>query len=164
MRSLLPANGTKFHLKMKFMYTSVIALMGGVFLAIQAGFNSQLGSQLKNPVIAVISTSLFSFILSVFVFWFSGKDVPSLNEIKRISWYLWGIGSLFSVVGISIYFYTIPKIGIATMITLGLVGQLVFAIVAGHFGWLGTPKEPLTFIRLLGALCLLSGIVLINIK
>ena len=138
--------------------------MGGVFLAIQAGYNSQLGSQLKNPVIAIISTSLFSFILSVFAFLFSGKSVPPLDEMKRISWYLWGIGSLFSVVGISIYFYSIPKIGMATMITLGLVGQLLFAFIAAHFGWLGSPREPITFIRLLGALCLLSGIVLINIK
>ncbi|MDO6782459.1 DMT family transporter, partial [Marinovum sp. 1_MG-2023] len=65
---------------------------------------------------------------------------------------------------ISLYYYTIPKLGISTMISFGLFGQLTFSIIAGHFGWLNLPLEPLTFKRLLGFFVMMFGIILINIK
>lgn len=143
---------------------SVLSLIGGVFLAVQAGFNSQLGQALKNPIVAVAISSLISFILTAGYLMISGKSFPSWPQVTAVPSYLWIVGGLFSVIGISIYFYSIPKIGISTMITLGLSGQLLFAIVAGHFGWLNLPREPLTLTRVLGALSLLAGIILINSK
>ena len=54
---------------MKLLLLYLLAFTGGVFLAIQAGFNSQLGSLLKQPVLAVIATSISSaFFGSLFIF------------------------------------------------------------------------------------------------
>lgn len=143
---------------------SAIAFTGGIFLAAQGVFNSQLGVLLKNPllasVIAFFSSTIFAFLFVII----SVKNPPSLALVKNVPFYLWFTGGLLSVIGISFYYYTIPKLGISTMISIGLCGQIIFSIIAGHFGLLGLPIEPITLKRVIGVLSMISGIFLINFK
>ncbi len=143
---------------------SIIAILGGMFLAAQAGLNSYLGLLLKNPILASIvaffSSTIFAFAFVIF----SVTSIPTWIVIKQIPFYLWFTGGLFSVIGIVLYYYTIPKLGISTMISLGLFGQLTFSMLAGHYGWLNLPVEPITIRRILGIITMISGILLINIK
>ena len=149
---------------MKLILNYILAFTGGVFLAVQAGFNTQLGSVLKQPVLAVVSTSIASAVFGIlFVIIFS-KNSIQLHTIQQVPWYLWFIGGLFSMIGISLYFYTIPKLGISKMIVFGLCGQLIFSLIAGKYGWLNLPVEMLTTKRILGAFAMLIGIILINSK
>ncbi|WKN31224.1 DMT family transporter [Porifericola rhodea] len=141
---------------------SLLAFTGGVFLAVQGGLNAQLGVLLKNPLLA----SLVAFFCSAtFAFCFvllSVKHLPDVQEIKSVPYYLWFSGGLFSVLGISLYYYTIPRLGVSSMISLGLCGQVIFSVIAGHFAWFGLPQEPLGIKRLIGILILISGIIIIN--
>jgi len=90
------------------------------------------------------------------------KDIPKTSYLLTIPKHLWFTGALFSVIGIGLYYYTIPKLGISTMISLGLFGQLIFSAVAGHYGWFGLPQEPMVTKKILGLLTMMVGIVLIN--
>ncbi|WP_335964741.1 DMT family transporter [Galbibacter sp. PAP.153] len=99
----------------------------------------------------------------VFVLLFS-KDNISIHTAKQVPCYLWFVGGLFSVTGITLYYFAIPKIGIAKMMALGLCGQLIFSIIAGHFGWLNLPVEPITTKRLTGMAAMILGILLITSK
>ena len=141
----------------------IVAIIGGAFLAIQGGLNSYLGVLLKNPMIATF-VAFFSSTIFAFVFFLGIKNPPTWVEMKQIPTYLWFTGGLFSVLGISLYYYIIPKLGISTMISLGLFGQIAFSVIAGHFGWLNLPMEPITLKRGLGLIIMMSGIILINIK
>lgn len=149
---------------MKSILFYLLAYVGGVFLAAQAGFNTQLGAILKQPILAVIATSVASTVFGIVAFLFVGKGTFQLQSIVEVPWYLWFIGGLFSMIGISLYFYTIPKLGISKMIALGLCGQLIFSLIAGKFGWLNLPVEPLTSKRLIGSFAMIVGIILINTK
>lgn len=142
----------------------ILAIIGGVFLAIQAGFNSQLGNYLKEPLVAVITTSISSVVFGVFILLVLSRENIHTLEFSQVPWYLWFIGGLFSVSGISIYFYVIPKLGISKMIALGLCGQLVFSLIAGKYGWFNLPIEPITSKRLIGTISMITGIILFNIK
>ncbi len=143
---------------------AVTAFLGGIFLAIQAGFNAHLGVVIRKPLLASVSTSLSSAVFAaVFLLAFS-KELPGINLIKQVPWYLWFIGGLFSMMGITLYLYSIPKLGISRMISLGLCGQLIFSMIATHFGWLNLPMEPITWKKLIGAVAMLVGIILINSK
>ncbi|EZH72347.1 hypothetical protein ATO12_23120 [Aquimarina atlantica] len=149
---------------MKLVIIYILAFVGGVFLAIQAGFNTQLGSIIKQPLLAVISTSIASAFFGCILILFVGKETIQLNTFQQVPWYLWFIGGLFSTVGITLYFYTIPKLGISKMITFGLCGQLIFSVIAGKFGWLNLPIEPITTKRLIGVFSMIIGIILMNTK
>lgn len=143
---------------------SGLAILGGVFLAAQGGLNSNLGVLLKNPLLASVIAFFSSTIFAAGFVILSSKTSPDWAELKQIPIYLWFTGGLCSVLGISLYYYTIPKLGISTMISLGLFGQIAFSIIAGHFGWLNLPLEPITFKRGLGLFIMMSGIILINTK
>lgn len=151
-------------LAMRLFFLSALGLAGGVFLAVQAGFNSQLGSTLKQPILAVIASSVSSVVFGCLILLLVNKDSIQNVTTSQVPWYLWFIGGLFSVIGIAIYFYNIPKIGISKMIALGLCGQLLFSLIAGKYGWLNVPVEPITTKRFLGAVAMLVGIILINTK
>jgi transporter family-2 protein len=142
----------------------ILAFFGGICLAIQAAFNTQLSVMLKQPILATISTSVSSVVFASLLLLFVRKEIPSLKIIKIIPWHLWFIGGMFSVIGVSIYFFTIPKIGISKMISLGLCGQLVFSVVAGHFGWLNLPLDPATWKKIIGIIAMIIGILFINSK
>jgi len=145
-------------------YIFVLAFIGGVFLAIQGGLNAQLGVLLRNPLlaslIAFFSSTLFALVFVLFNF----KSLPTIIQVKEVPFYLWFTGGFFSVIGISLYYYTIPKLGISTMISIGLCGQLIFAVIAGNYGWLNLPLEPITLKKTIGTASMILGIVLINIK
>lgn len=149
---------------MRLFLLSALGLAGGVFLAVQAGFNSQLGSTLKQPILAVIASSISSVVFGCLILLFISKESIQNMTTTQVPWYLWFIGGLFSVLGIAIYFYNIPKIGISKMIALGLCGQLIFSLIAGKYGWLDLPVEPITTKRLVGTIAMLTGIILFNIK
>lgn len=142
----------------------ILAFSGGIFLAMQAGFNTQLSGYLKQPVLAAIATSVFSVVFACLYVLISGRELPGLDQARGIPWYLWGAGGLFSVLGITLYFHTIPRLGISKMIALGLCGQLIFSMIAGKYGWLSLPQEPITFKRLLGALSMILGMILLNTR
>ncbi|UII31461.1 DMT family transporter [Fulvivirga ulvae] len=142
----------------------ILAFTGGVFLAMQAAFNTQLGAILKQPLIAVVAASATSTIFGGLMLLFYHKENFQMTDAHQVPWYLWFIGGVFSMVGITLYFYTIPKLGISRMIALGLCGQLLFSLIAGKYGWLNLPVEPLTPKRLLGGIAMIIGIILINSK
>ena len=141
-----------------------LAFLGGVFLAVQGGYNSQLGVMLRNPLMASLVAFFFSATFALLFLLIGQQSPPSLLQVKTIPLHLWFTGALFSVIGISLYYYTMPKLGIANMISLGLFGQLIFSVVAGHFGWFGLPPEPANLKRMLGVVAMITGIVLINNK
>lgn len=141
---------------------SILAFIGGVFLAIQAGLNTNLGVLLKNPLLASVVAFVASSLFAITFVTFSIKEIPSIQNLKEIPFYLWFTGGLFSVIGISIYYYTIPKLGVSKMISLGLCGQLFFAVIAGHYGWFNLPTEPITYKRSIGLLAMITGIFLIK--
>lgn len=141
-----------------------LAFIGGVFLAVQGALNAHLGVLLKNPLLASVAAYFFSTLFAVAFALASTENIPKWEEMKQITWYMWFIGGFFSVVGISLYYFTIPKLGISTMISLGLCGQILFSVIAGHFGWLDLPTEPITIKRMIGVLSMITGILLINLK
>ncbi|MBC9796689.1 DMT family transporter [Sinomicrobium weinanense] len=143
---------------------SALAFLGGIFLAAQGSYNAHLGVLLKNPFLASVTAFFFSTIFALIVAAISLKQLPDRETIQHIPFYLWFIGGLFCVLGISLYYYTIPRLGISTMISLGLCGQLIFAVIAGHFGWLNLPTEPITLKKTIGVISMIAGILLINLK
>ena len=51
----------------------------------------------------------------------------------------------------------IPRLGVATVLTLMIVGQLLSSLVFDRCGLLGMPQHQITPVRLLGATSLIAG-------
>lgn len=145
-------------------FLSCLAFIGGIFLAIQASLNANLGVILKRPMLASVAQSVSSTVFALVIVALTVRSLPGAYTIKQVPLYLWFTGGLFSVLGISLYYFTIPKLGLPTMISIGLSGQLVFAVVAAHFGWLNMPMEPISLKKVLGVCFMIAGIIFIKLK
>ena len=58
--------------------------------------------------------------------------------------------------------YAAPRIGLATLITIGIAGQIAVALLLDQFGALGLPKDPINLGRIAGALLVIVGVVLVR--
>jgi len=141
---------------------SIFALSSGAAIAIQAAMNAQLGSLLKNPLLATFvafSSSIVFTLLAVVIY---TRAYPSIEIMKSIPKYLWFSGGILSAFGISVFYYLIPKMGIGSMMSFALTGQLIVAVIAGHYGWFDLPVKQLSLGKVLGVATLIVGITLVN--
>lgn len=76
-------------------------------------------------------------------------------------WYFW-TGGLMGTIIVGSGLLLAPRLGAATFIGVLIAGQLTGSLLLDHFGALGYPVIRFSATRLLGALFLLLGVVLIR--
>ncbi|WDE13817.1 DMT family transporter [Thalassomonas haliotis] len=143
-------------------YLSLLALIAGAAIATQTSMNAQLGVMLKNPLLATSVAFVSSIFFTLCGVLLVNREIPSVDMVREVPVYLWFTGGAFSAFGLGCFYYLIPKMGIGAMLSAALTGQLLLAMVAGHFGWFDLPVKPITLAKLAGVVALISGIVLIN--
>jgi transporter family-2 protein len=55
-----------------------------------------------------------------------------------------------------------PRLGAATFISITIAGQVFVSILLDHFGVVGFAARPVTASRLLGALLLIAGVLMVR--
>ena len=129
----------------------------GGLLAAKSGLNARL-SVLTQDILLATTAGLLAALLCV-----SGLLVVSAHEtlpqasLARIPLYLWGAGGVLTAAASLSVYWLIPRFGITSVIALGLAGQLVTSLIAGHLGWFGMPRSDVTLPRLVGAAAVLAG-------
>ncbi|MGH1335317.1 MAG: DMT family transporter [Aureispira sp.] len=141
-----------------------LAMIGGVFLTVQSALNAQLTLLLRHPMFTSVVAFFCSAVFALVAVLLFVRTTPTAAIIKQVPFYLWFTGGGCSVLGISLYYYVIPKLGLSTTITFGLFGQLFFAVIAGHYGWFHLPSTPISTKKIIGMLALVIGIAFINSK
>jgi transporter family-2 protein len=139
------------------MLVLIIGLAGGVAVGLQGPLTSLMSARLGT-------------IESVFIVHMGGAVLAGLPLLvtrggnlgawRSVPWYALAAGALGLVV-LSAVSYTIPRIGVATTVTLIVVAQLVTAALLDHFGLLGATVRLLDPARLFGILILFAGTWLI---
>jgi transporter family-2 protein len=70
-------------------------------------------------------------------------------------------GGLFGAFYVAVSTIVAAELGASSLLALALAGQLAMALVVDHFGWLGMPENPITWVRLVGVALLGTGVWLI---
>ena len=143
-------------------YLSFLALAAGAAIAIQATMNSQLGVLLKSSMMGTTIAFLFSLIFTISAMLISAKSYPNLDEVKSVPLYLWFTGGALSAFGVGMFYYLIPKMGVGSMMSYALSGQILIAIIASHLGWFDLPVKPINTVKITGVILLIVGVLLIN--
>jgi transporter family-2 protein len=129
------------------------------------GILSGVAVGLQSPLASMISQRL-GMLESIFIIHIGGALlilIPlvilkggNLGDWRSLPWYALGAGSMGLVVvsGIS---FMIPRVGVATAITLIIAGQLVLSAILDHYGLLGVAIRPMDLARLLGLLVVFVG-------
>ena len=133
-------------------FVVVVGLVGGVAVAVQAAFAGIITEQLgvlENALI--VFGGGFLVALTLILVNQGGK----IKGWQSLPWYVFLAGPLGIVIITSIGF-AIPRIGLASTLTLIVVSQLIIGVVLDHFGWLAVLR-PMDLNRAIGILLLFIG-------
>jgi len=139
----------------------LVCLLAGALMPLQAGVNAQLARWVGNPV----SASLVSFAVGTLaLFAYSAATRPALPAAATVAsapWWVWA-GGLFGAVFVTAAAAFAPRLGAATFISITIAGQMFVSILLDQFGLVGFAARPATPLRLVGALLLVAGVLLIR--
>lgn len=146
------------------MQTSYIAmillLIAGALTAIQGPSNARLSAGLGS----VINGAFFSFIIGTLALGIIALFMqvrPEGQAVRSIPWWGW-IGGLYGCLFVTSIAWGIPKLGVATTMTLVVAGQLILGVILDHYGALGTPSQTISWARLGGIVMIVGGALLVR--
>lgn len=143
------------------LFLMLLAFVAGTSFVIQQAVNSNLRIELGSVWWAGFISYLGGTIVMLFMVFLMRAPLLPSNLISRSTWWLWS-GGLFGAIYIAISILLLPRLGAFTVITLIVVGQLVTSLVFDHLGILNLPHYPISVTRIMGAIFLLVGAVLIR--
>lgn len=138
----------------------VLAVIGGVLLAVQAPTNAMLGKASGSPIVAAfISFLIGTLALGGVVAATSGRLLAP--ELKAVPWYAW-VGGFYGAFFVAVAAFGAPRVGVGVLLTAAIAGQLAAALVLDHYGLLGLERHPVTLTRALGFVLVLVGAALVR--
>jgi transporter family-2 protein len=135
----------------------VFTVFLGIVLAVHLAMNGRVGAALDNPR---VGNALFWSIgaLTAIVIGLTGWRTGALDGLRTISPILLTAGALGACLVFAIA-WMLPNVGARFVFITLIAGQVLGGMILSHFGWLGSPVQPLTFVNLVGAIIMLVGVV-----
>ena len=138
----------------------VLALVAGAALAVQAAINARLSLATGHPLTAgVISfaVGLLCLLAGVVVL---RIRIPAMNALGALPAWAWA-GGVLGAVYIALAILVVPKLGTAALVAFVVAGQMAASLALDHFGAFGLAEQSINLWRILCALLLTAGVVLI---
>ncbi|HYE17027.1 MAG TPA: DMT family transporter [Tepidisphaeraceae bacterium] len=147
---------------MKFLLMAMV-VVSGMTIPVQIAANKRLDQALKSPVLPVAMTLL----IGAAVAWLIVGLVPAargeIGGARAAPWWAW-VGGFLIVYAITTQILNARQEGAGAVIALVVAGQLAAALVIDHFGWLGMKREAINWWKVLGAVLLVAGAWLMQVK
>lgn len=139
----------------------LLAIAAGAVLPLQAALNGKMGNAVGDPVYAAFisfvvgSIGLFAYIMA------DSTDLSSISKVGALHWSVWTAGILGAFY-VACVIILAPKLGVALTFGLVVAGQLGISLILDNYGLLGIPVHAINWQRILGALLVTLGVVLIR--
>jgi transporter family-2 protein len=142
---------------------SLLGILSGAFIAVQAPINAQLARGLGMPVAA----AFFSFLSGTVVL---GIVTVAMTRTQGISldWkapapWLFVVGGLLGGFYVTLSTVLVPRIGAAALMAFLVAGQLIAGMVLDRIGFLGFAVREISLGRVAGAVLLMAGALLVRL-
>lgn len=139
------------------------AIIVGFSLASQAGVNSQLRTVLASPIQAAFISFLIGTVVLGIILLIQKDQWFSATQALSIPWWAW-LGGFFGAFNIVMSIYLAPKLGAVALAISVVCGQVIASIFYDQYGLMGYPKLEITPSRIIGALFLVLGVIMVAKK
>jgi transporter family-2 protein len=141
---------------------TLVALLAGGLIALQAPINAEAASRLGHPVTAAaLSFCVGTVALTVLALLFA-RHSAQLETLKSLPLYMLIGGGLLGAIYVTVNIILAPRVGIAALMALGIAGQLFTALLIDRFGLFELVERGLTLGRVSGALLVLVGALMVR--
>jgi len=138
-----------------------LMLLIGFVLTLHLAMNSQVGAIVKNPR---MGNALFWAIgaATAIIIGLTGWDPAFFSKLKEVPVWLLTAGIMGGALVFGIA-WAMPKLGAGTAFVLMIAGQVISGMIFSHFGLLGSPVEPFTFVKFIGVVLLVAGAAVVTL-
>lgn len=134
----------------------------GVILPVQAILNSRLGKQTGGPLMAALLSFLIGTIcLIILNFLVNGQAMLNLKPSVSGPWYVW-MGGLLGAIYVGYITWVNQLQGVALTFALVVSGQIFISLLIDHYGLFGSTVRTITLEKIIGAVLIIAGIILIK--
>ena len=138
------------------------SLFIGAILPVQAVLNTRLGKQTGGPFIGSLLSFLVGLICLFIINLFANYTALSNMKLLSVSpWYIW-MGGLLGAIYVSCIIFVNQQQGVALTFALVVAGQIFISLLIDHFGLLGSIVRPVSIPKIIGAILIIAGLVLIK--
>lgn len=136
----------------------LVAVLIGAILPLQGLINARLGVHIGGALPAAFVSFLVGTVM-LGAYLLATRTSLALYGSQKLPAWVWA-GGVFGAIYVACFTVLVPRIGAASMICLAVLGQVTASLLLDQFGILQAPK-PVDGLRLLGALLVLAGVVLV---
>ena len=135
-----------------------LGFVAGIAYSLQGPVNAQLRAAVQDPLWAtLLSFVVGTLALGVLVV---ATRAPVPVQLPTRAW-VW-TGGLLGVFHVCAALLLVPRIGAGTMIGVYVAGQMTCAMLLDQFGLVGVPLHRTTPVRVLGAVLVVAGVLLLR--
>lgn len=118
---------------------TILAVIAGVGVGLQAGINGELGKRIGTIEGAFVSFAVGTLFLFLAMLFLGKGNILSMFTVPK--WQL--TGGLLGAAYVMIAVWAVPKIGVAITLLAVVTGQLVTSALLDHFGVISGQQIPL---------------------
>ena len=144
------------------MLALLIGIIGGTATTVQASINTEARKFFRSPfIVAGLNFTVAWLALAAFIIYSDHRLFIPVKEIAAHPPWIW-LGGVCAIIIVSMGIFCVPKLGAAGNAMIMNFGQVVTGLVIDQFALFGSEKAHMTFIRLIGAVLVLAGLILVT--
>ncbi|WP_395745768.1 DMT family transporter [Prosthecobacter sp.] len=138
------------------------AFAAGAVIPVMATFNAQLARSIGSAPAAVLILLLVGFFGAMAYQLSTRTPLPEAATLLSARGYLYtgGLMVVFYMISVTLL---IPKFGVGNTILFVVCAQMCSSALIDHWGLFGVPVRPISWLRLIGLLVILAGLVLVQL-
>jgi bacterial/archaeal transporter family-2 protein len=142
---------------------SMVGIVAGMLIALQAPINAQLSRALGMPIAAAAASFVAGAVVLIAL-----TLVISQTQGTSIAWrvpplWMFVVGGCLGAAFVTCALVLTPKLGAAATMAFIVAGQLLAGLILDHTGYFGLAVREITLGRMAGAAMLLAGALLIRL-
>lgn len=142
---------------------TLVALIAGGMIALQAPINAEAAGRLGNPLAAATMSFCVGTIALVALMALFARHNTDLGALKSMPLYMLLGGGLLGVIYVTVNLMLVRHIGIAAVMALGIAGQLFAALFIDRLGMFDMVEREFNAGRVGGAVLVLVGALMVRL-
>jgi len=142
---------------------TLVALVTGGLIALQAPINAEAATRLGHPISAATMSFCVGTVLLIAITLLFARSSTNLGALQTMPLYMLLGGGLLGAGYVTVTLILAPKIGIAAVMALGIAGQLGAALLLDRFGLFDLMERELSVGRVGGAILVLVGALMVRL-
>ena len=144
------------------MLALVIGVIAGIASTVQASVNTEARRFFRSPFITAGLNFIVAWLcLAAFIVFNEHALSVPVHEIAKNPPWIW-LGGVCAIIIVTLNILCVPKLGAAGNVMILNFGQIVTGLVIDHFALFGADEARMTFTRLLGAVMVFAGLILVT--